>query len=151
MPTEKTAYQRWYERNKDAINESRRRKYHSDTAYREEVKRSSSVAYRAKPFVSKAGMTKEKPTVSGGTVVSYSISEAAQAIGRSVSTIRLWESRGWIPTPSIVAMQRFYTATQIGLMKELLPAVASYRIDRSPTRNTTILKAVNSIKERWLL
>lgn len=151
MAKEKTAYQRWYERNKDSVNEARRKKYKSDAEYREEVKRSSSASYRSKPFVSKSGQTKEKPVVSGGTVVSYSISEAAEMVGRSISTIRLWESRGWIPAPTIVSLQRFYTDVQINLMRELLPVVSHYRLDRSPNKEAVLSAAVESVKSRWAI
>ena len=151
MADGKTAYQRWYERNKDSMNEARRKKYKTDKAYREEVKRGSSATYRSKPFVSKAGLTKEKPVTSGGTAVSYSISEAAEFIGRSVPTIRLWEARGWIPAPTIVSLQRFYTEVQINLMRELLPVVSNYRRDRSPNKEATLSSAVESVKSRWSL
>lgn len=150
MAKEKTSFQRWYERNKDSINSSRREKYKADPEFREQAKRSTSAAYRAKPFVSKAGASKVK-TVQGKAVVTCSMSEAAGIIGRSMPTIRLWESRGWIPAPTVDAGKRFYTVHQVSLLSELAGTLDSIRAHSLADREKVLDRVVLSIKSRWFL
>lgn len=150
MADGKTAFQKWYERNKDLVNSARRKKYHTDPEYRDEVKRSSSAYYRVRPFVSKAGQTRIKE-VSGVVQMTFPIREVADYAGRSVQTIRLWERRGWIPAPSVQAGKRFYTAAQ----KELLLELSSLLSSRHSMSSIDFVRAldtvVESIKSRWTL
>lgn len=150
MAKEKTSFQRWYERNKDSINKKRRIKYKADSEYREQAKRSTSAAYRAKPFVSKAGASKVK-MVQGKSVTTCSMSEAASSIGRSMPTIRLWEARGWIPAPTVDAGKRFYTVNQVSLLSELAGTLDSLRTHNLAEREKVLAKVVSSIKARWFL
>lgn len=145
---QKTAYQRWYERNKDSLNLIRRKKYHEDPEYRDQVRRLSGVAKKAKPFVSKAGLSRVRP-VGGVFQMTYPMREVASFVGRSVQTLRLWESNGWIPAPTVNAGKRFYTAAQKELLQELASIIDSRGSIPPEEYSAAFDRTVESIKSRW--
>lgn len=114
----KSDFKKWYEANGKAHNEARKKKYHTDKAYRDTVKERAAEYRRENPAPSRAGMSSMK-TVGGKLVRVYRLGEVAGMIGRSQQTIRKWEAEGYIPKPSVKSAHRFYTDNQVKLMSEL--------------------------------
>lgn len=112
----KQSFNAWYEKNKEAYNESRRKKYKEDPAIREKYL-TRQKSYRSKnPYASKVSVRE----VDGADVEVFRIGMVAKYVGRSVDVIRQWEKLGIIPTPSVVGeAHRQYTKNQIALLKEL--------------------------------
>ena len=106
-------YDQWYEECGDELNARRRRRYASDPAYREKVLDWSRGAREAKR--KQTGEERKRITqfrkmvqsestwkavdveVDGRTVKMFTVGALARALGRSVSTIRVWERSGVIP------------------------------------------------------
>jgi DNA-binding transcriptional MerR regulator len=121
------SFKDWYRQHGDALNSGRRFRYHLDPNYRERVlehnrqsrtrKREETLEERRTKRVVKSA----KPTPAYKTVKldtgeeASSVGALAQALDRSIQTVRGWEKKGWIPeTPHRTARgERLYTKKQI--------------------------------------
>lgn len=148
MADQTTAYQRWYAKNRDKINRERREKYQSDPEYRDQAVRASRAARAARPEPSKAGQSRFKD-VGGVVVETMSISELARFCGRSIQTIRLWESKGFIPEPTVTAGKRFYTHVQCALVRELALVMDSSLSLNRKARSDVIAGVKAKINALW--
>ena len=125
MPNKEGYYQKYYEDNKDDINDKRRRRYESDEDYRSRVLKHSQT-YRDKkrkePGVRmpRYSQVKEYDTGDGGTIHLFSVGAFATFVQRSVQSISHWEKQGLIPkTPFRDSRgHRLYTRTMIESVKE---------------------------------
>lgn len=132
-------YRGWYERNKDALSQKRKERYHKDKDYREKVLEQNK-DYRAKKAKEKPSQPKakirtpkhRKPvsmqiSLDGKTheVSMVHVGAFARAIGRSVPTIHQWERVGLLPkTPFLLhgknKHERLYSAEMIGVVRTAL-------------------------------
>lgn len=138
----------WYERNKEAYNEARRRRYQTDPKYREQVKRQMR-KYRAKRRTT--GRPDRNVVVIDGVQRRVRlIGEVAAELGRAPATIRLWERSGLIPTPTAPGQRRAYTDVQVSLMCGLRDTLIKYN---KPIKTGAARKAVEGavayINEHW--
>ena len=101
-----TPFKRWYDKNKAKVNKRRKEAYNSDPSIRAAAVERAREYRASHPAPSRAGESRMKSS-NGVLVESFRISQVAEAIGRSVQTIRLWEAKGLIPTPTIKSSYRF--------------------------------------------
>jgi len=113
-------FQRWYNKNKHALNAKRQHKYRTDPAYRERV-----LASQQERNKTRAQQRQYKKTPFGQVVRAYSIREASQIINRRVQTLTQWEKKGVIPPPIFGTAHRFYTLHQVMLLRELVSLVTN--------------------------
>jgi hypothetical protein len=111
-------FQRWYDKNKQALNAKRQHKYRTDPAYRAKI-----LEYQRSQRKAKAAQRQYKETLFGQVVRAYSIREASQIIKRQVQTLTLWEKKGFIPPTIFGTAHRFYTHHQVMLLRELVSIV----------------------------
>jgi hypothetical protein len=114
MTADKTrrTFKDWYGENADDLNARRRERYATDKEHREHVRkvnREASARRRAESAAEKAeaqkevklakgtGWRTEKVEVDGVFVTMFTIGALAQATGLSISTLRVWERRGFLP------------------------------------------------------
>lgn len=105
--TEKTAYQRWYEKNKDKLSEKRKKRYREDPEYRQgylDRKAKQTEALRAEPVDPK---------------YTHNFTEAAEALGVTLWTLRSWRSKDLIPEPHVHNKGLYFTTAQVGLLTRL--------------------------------
>jgi DNA-binding transcriptional MerR regulator len=128
-------YKEWYGKNKERVAEARRRRYETDPAYREKIhdrnlkvrttkKRADLQVKREEDKAKKAEA--ETPwrevVVNGQTYLT--IGALARVLGKSVKTLRLWETQGLIPKAQHRAARgdRLYTPEEVLDLREKLLA-----------------------------
>ena len=129
-----TRFQVWYEENKRTISRNRRKRYKTDSAYRERVLNHTRVYRKA---ISKTH--KPRP--------GFSVTEAAIRIGRTAQTIREWEKHKLIPKTRDDRGYRRYTSSQIALLKTLGKALDDFRYRRVTKDKVKAVKA--AVRENW--
>lgn len=136
-------FKEWYEGNKEEYNKKRRERYKKDKKFREAcIVRSKE--YRRKQRNQDIGRGYMTRMFKKKEVVVVPISEAAQIVGRSVQTIRLWERRRLIPRPLFPDFHRLYTEHQVELL--IFVAEELSKVGELPTEKA---KAhIKYIKER---
>lgn len=132
-------YRGWYEKNKAALSQRRKDRYHKDQEYRGKVLEQNK-DYRAKKSQEKPAQPKVKVRTPkhrkpvslkvkiGGQMQEVNmvhVGAFARAIGRSVPTIHQWERVGLLPrTPFMLEgknkQERLYTAEMIGVVRTVL-------------------------------
>lgn len=128
-------FSKYYEENKEDINERRRKRYDEDPEYKERVLRSSR-DYRKRKREEHGGDRRartpryarptEVETGDGGTIELYSVGFAARLLKRNVQTINHWEAAGVLPSTPYRDERgfRFYT---IGMIKAIKDAIGQKR------------------------
>jgi hypothetical protein len=100
-------------------------------------------------------------TVRGEKKAFYTVGEVAKALGRRPGTIRMWEMRGIIPTPSFrtappegeqipgksLKGRRLYSKQQVEL---LLHAVEQFDLDNPRSQDADWVGFKKYIQENWL-
>ena len=122
-------FQRWYNKNKHALNAKRQHKYHTDPAYRAKI-----LEHQRAQRAAKAAQRQYKKTPFGQVTRAYSIGEASQIINRRVQTLTQWEKKGVIPPPIFGTAHRFYTLHQVMLLRELVSLVTNASPQRISNR-----------------
>jgi len=115
MPSDtetRSYFQKWYDQRRDAFNKKRRERYADDEEYRDKVntwnqetrekrrkeaQREESEAKRAVKLKSSGSWKTIEVEVDGVVVPMYTISALAKAVGKGISTIRVWERNGTLP------------------------------------------------------
>lgn len=132
----KWTYSDWYEKNKEALSQRRKKRYHNDKEYRDKVL-GQNKDYRTKksaekPVKARVRVPKHrKPVVvsveiNGATqeVEMFHVGAFARAIGKSVITVHQWERTGLLPrTPFLLGagkQERLYTAEMVGVVRDAL-------------------------------
>ena len=154
-------YRGWYEKNKEALSQRRKERYHKDKGYRDKVLEQNK-DYRAKKSQERPAQPKvkvrtpkhRKPVVMNveiyGKLQEVSmvhVGAFARAIGRSVPTIHQWERVGLLPkTPFTLIgknkQERLYTAEMIGVVRKVLST-------RGTTVSASDLLFRQEIEEGW--
>lgn len=124
-----TAFDRWYEREGDKLNESRRSRYQSDPEYRKRAIERSREYRRNGP---KNGPRKEYRLQNGKKIRVYRISEAAKKAKTNPTAIRRWETAGVIPDVRESEFNgsnsiRYYTTDQIKIIREVAKRLRGVR------------------------
>lgn len=143
-------FQKWYKKNSEKLNDKRKKRYATDTSYRQAAI-DRQAEYRSRnPPKSRAGESRFKK-VGGTAVEAFRIGKAAEIIGRSVQSIRKWEQLGIIPSPVVPSSHRYYTAYQVMLMKELADIIDLARHERGGLLQAAIETKSAEIKSKWHL
>lgn len=111
-PKAQDYFQEWYDDNRDDLNKRRREKYASDSVYRAKVQQwNRDARARRRKDVEKEGLRAKRAVkmqtsgawktveveVDGVMVRMFTIGALARAIGKGISTIRVWERNGTLP------------------------------------------------------
>ncbi len=128
-------YKAWYEQNKERVSEARKRRYETDPAYREKIhdrnlkvrttkKRADLQVKREEDKAKKAEAETPWREVTIGGQVYLTIGALARVLGKSVKTLRLWESQGILPKTGHRAPRgdRLYTPEEVLDLRERLLA-----------------------------
>lgn len=154
-------YRGWYERNREALSEKRKQRYHQNKEYRDKVLEQNK-NYRAKkakekPLQPKAKVRtpKHRKPVQMEIVLKGKVHQLAlvhvgafaRAIGRSVPTIHQWERVGVLPkTPFLLRgknkQERLYSADMIGVVRAALST-------RGATVSSSDQAFYQEIKDGW--
>lgn len=102
------AYTKWYNANKATFNQKRKERYHADPELRQKIIQQS-LAFR----------TSKRSLISEG--ITYTVTEAAEALGMSAQTLRKWEQQQLIPSAKNGVGIRRYTEKQVELLKDFKP------------------------------
>lgn len=108
-------YASWYSAHKTELADKRKKRYHSDPKYRQEVLdrskkryqklRQKKLAERAKnpePPRTRGRNRPREEVIDGVEVTLYSVSEFADRVDRNVQTITKWEQDRVIPPPTFI-------------------------------------------------
>jgi len=162
--SERKSFKDWYEKNGGELNKSRRDRYKTDPAYREEVlqrnrdarrlKRESTLTERKESLAAKGVTTRPlwktvEVMVDGKTVTAFTIGALARSLGRSVQAIRLWERQGIIPEAPIrnVKGDRFYPLDSIEAIRKLLKKAGKLEAGDTPAQSREGPKGVRRMVE----
>jgi len=139
-------FQRWYQKNGGQLNAKRRQRYADDPEYRERAKAVSRVARTRRKERGGVSETTVMRIINGVEVELYRVSAAAEMIGKSPDTIRLWCRKGWIPDGE-TGEHRLYRLHQIKLLKTLALMLEQHRYAKNYQK---VLKAcVAHIHKKW--
>lgn len=162
----KSYYQDWYEKNGKNLSARRKERYATDPEYRskilsrnketrsesrkvEEVERTK--AYRARRITSTGSWkTVDKTVEIDGekvTIKMFTIGAVAKAIGRGISTVRVWEREGLLPKTSYRSDKgdRLYTLDAVTEMRRVLRSMGrlgDQRINRRKNRTLSTTRKV---------
>ena len=145
MPTQqKSAYQRWYERNKEKVSERRRKRYRNDPEFRKKK-----LQYRKEQSMrEKIARRKAKPEK-----YVYTTEDVEQILNISNWKIRRWREEGLTPEPYTHFRKHWYTETQVELMGMLNDFMESIHGREENIVGDKIIE-FNDLKEeinkRWL-
>lgn len=142
----KSAYRKWYDKNRETHNERRRQAYASDPKLREKALEKQR-EYRATERGNN-GDGKHFRKVGNKKVEVFRIGTVAEIVGRDIQVLRLWEKKGRIPKPTIKSAQRFYTQRQVDLIQEFVQLMDEVRYQRN-TREEALSKKTAEIKAQW--
>ncbi len=125
MPNKDGYYQKYYEDNKDDINDKRRKRYESDDDYRKRVLKHSQTyrdKKRGRPKVRMPRINQVKTCQAGdgGEVQLFSVGAFATFVQRSVQSISHWEKQGLLPPTPFrdTRGHRLYTRSMIEAVRD---------------------------------
>lgn len=149
-PKAPSYFQGWYDEHRDDLNRSRRERYATDAEYRAKVREWNDAARgrrrkrRREAAIAEARKVKEAVKLrAGGTwktvevevdgvkVPMFTIGAMAKALGKGISTIRVWERTGVLPeTPYRSARgDRLYTLEMVEAARKALHKAGRLDID----------------------
>lgn len=117
---------KWYNANRELLNQKRRKRYRSDPAYRQSVldaqksdKEKEVVVVRSKARTRARYLRPKVIRVGGKDVLVMSTSVLADALGVTDEAIRQWETDGVIPPATLVDSigRRWFSARYIHVLK----------------------------------
>ena len=154
-------FQGWYDDNKDSLNERRRQRYAIDSDYREKVQRwnrdardrrrkkveeEDRKARRSVKLRSSGAWKTVEVEVDGVMVRMFTIGALARAIGKGISTIRVWERNGTLPETPYRSKKgdRLYTLEMVESIQRALRKAGKLEISvlKEKARPTYIEKDV---------
>ena len=130
-------FQEWYDENREDLNARRRERYATDEAYREKVQKWNRDARARRRRVAEKEDRKAKRAVKiqtsgqwktvemevdGVKVPMFTIGALAKAIGKGISTIRVWERNGTLPETPYRSKKgdRLYTLEMVEAIQKAL-------------------------------
>lgn len=140
------AWRNWYAKHRDEHNLKRREQYAQDEEKRKAILERQQKARRERPKPESDG--RQYRNVGGRVVQVFRVGEVAQAIGKDVQSIRIWERAEKIPKPTIPGGHRYYTEGQLELIKQFSDLMTELRYD--PLRREKEVSALcAAIKAQW--
>jgi DNA-binding transcriptional MerR regulator len=153
-------FKKWYEKNGDRLNKARRARYKSDPDYRKAVLETNLASRRRRQQAKNEATGVENSArrvdvqnvwriVEKDGEQFFTISTLGRVLGKSIKTLRVWESKGILPeTPHRSAKgERLYTSAQILDIREKLvkEGMVSYEGVR-PKQDFVVRKVVSDSK-----
>ena len=132
---------RWYHENKGEYNKKRSTRYANDPDYRANVIRLGRESMRRNGCEPK-GKWYTRTLKDGSAVQVCTVGVIAKKIGKVTATIRIWEDKGWIPSPEISGGHRLYFPHQVDLVIEFCEFLDDLR------SNPRDIKTKDAIKEK---
>lgn len=145
-PSGKTrkAFAKWFKENREVLNERRRKRYKEDAQYRKTIV-ARQAGYRSTVSPKQPDGTRYR-TIEGKKIRIYSLAEVGAIAKRTPQTIRVWESKEWIPKHTTGGVHRFYTEGQAQLIVQL--AVQVDRLGKA-SHDAEFQSMVNELHEKW--
>jgi hypothetical protein len=135
-----TPFAKWHAKNKDKLNDKRRKKYAEDSAYREIAKRQSKTHRDSKKVAAPTA-----PLEYG-----YTHGQAAEACGVTAAYLRNLRGKEYYPEPLAVGGRLYYKATQVELLKKLVSFFTDkVRRRYSPSGKHALEILVESTYSNW--
>lgn len=101
------AYSRWYNKNKEALSEKRKKRYREDPAY------------RAACLERKARQSKSNKVAPVPEDYVKNLTETSEWLGVSLWVLRSWREKGYIPEPYTHATGVYFTEWQLSYLQKL--------------------------------
>jgi sugar diacid utilization regulator len=134
---ETTAYARWYAKNKQTYSEKRKERYKNDPAYRQAC------------LERKAQQTaKNKAALPAHYTQNFT--EASQALGVSLYTLRSWWEADYFPEPLKHPLGRFFTDNQVSLLNTLVNFFEHNPKPLSPDQEKALQSTADMIRANWI-
>jgi hypothetical protein len=141
-------YADWYEQNRAKRNKARRKRYQTDKSFRQAQLEQSRDYKRRNPTPARGSVR----VVEGEEVPVYRIGALADAVGRTILTIRNWERDGLIPQPTASETNhRVYLSHQALLVKRFSDFMTEnqYTVRSDPEVQKKQASLINFIKKHW--
>jgi DNA-binding transcriptional MerR regulator len=149
-------YKNWWRENRERVLKHRKERYQNDSKYREAIVRRSkrqtrdnkiNKQYATKCFVP-LKIRELFINVNGHNTRVYSFNLLSRVINKVKSCISGWERKGWIPKAYRINGNRFYTASQILLVEEVVNKYSFFGLNRGK-RKVNGRKMYADLLERW--
>jgi hypothetical protein len=138
------AYARWFAKNREKLNQTRRGRYKTDTEYRKTIV-ARQAGYRT-TLSPKHDDGSRYRVIGGEKILILSMSQVGRLVGRSPQTLRIWETKEWIPAHTTGGVHRFYTQGQAQLMLKL--AIQVDRLGKA-SQDAEFIEMVKYVHEKW--
>jgi hypothetical protein len=136
----KSNYRKWYEQHKERISAKRKKRYSEDPEYRAraiEASRRRRSGEQAPPI----------PPVPPNAPIS--LEEAADRLGKGVSTLREWRRYKYFPEPTRHNRGLWFTEEQLNLVQELKERLDKYGKRRGPIKQARLREVRAFIGANW--
>lgn len=150
-PSDNSYFKSWYAANKEAFNLKRRKAYANS-----KDKRDKAVKYQKNYRATRATKSsndsgrKHFREVNGANVEVHRIAAAAELAGCSVEFIRKYEKAGVIPAPVVGSKQRYYTPSQVALIKDLFDLMVQLKYNKDASLKALALQQqTQTISTSW--
>ncbi len=123
------SYKKWYRENKSKLSRRRKRRYHNDESFREQVKDRANKYYQRRR---RKAVPVDRTVIRSRAGEHYiSIGKLATFINRKSDTIRQYHRTGVLPSPSFYDTRgwRLYTQKQARLLRRAFMDLDSGRIE----------------------
>jgi len=131
----KSAYRRWYEKNKQAVSEKRKKRYAQDPAYRQRAVEASRRRRRGES----TARTRPEGLIS--------FKETPERIGVSGSALHGWRRQKLFPETKHYGGQLWFSQQQVLLLKHLKNAVYGRR--RWYMKSDRFKEVIAYVKDNW--
>jgi len=151
MRAQEKKFDRWYQTNRDEHNRKRREQYAKDPARREKARRQArEYRERTREPREKAGFVRVQ-VGPDRSVLCWRIGKVADYLGRYTKTLRVWESAGLIPAPTVrFDHRRVYTEEQVSLIAALSRFLKKNRyVTHKSNYQKKLDRIVQKIQEEW--
>jgi hypothetical protein len=138
LPKKTTAFREWYTKNKEQLSEKRKQRYAQDPEYRE----------RAMEASRKYRHDQSTPIVPPSDAP-ISFAEAADRIGRHVSTLHEWRRKKLFPKPKHYGGRLWFSEKQVLLLTKLKEVIRVYGNRRGKAKQHQLKEMVASIGANW--
>src|SRR5437763_811710 len=136
LPIKKSTYQKdWYEKNKERLSAKRKKRYAENSAYRQRLVETS----RRRRSGEQPPPT---PPVPADAPISFE--EAADRLGKGLSTLREWRRRQFLPEPTRHNRGLWFSEKQVTLLGKLKEYLEEYGNCRRPQMKLAQLKEVRA-------
>jgi hypothetical protein len=136
MADKKQYFQTWYQKHKQELSEKRKKRYQTDSAYREARKS----AHRLYQQLKRATVPEDH---------SITFNQAAEKLGVTPWRLRWWLGRDYFPSPAKICGKLWFTDAQVQLIASLRDQLNSSGPRISRAKKLELENLVNLIYANW--